>query len=205
VNNFLYQLPKTMIASLAIILGTILVVLNDPPHSICDTQVESFKKRQKNFLGKTVANEFREGQQTSKDVHLRDLCKRTNSQGGCFELFYQTKAVLDILEGVSRECTEEVGSLSGVKRLLWKNLSLTVKLAWGENPPTTSYEKLNWLTLDDVNVYCRTKMVTMRLYGNESWAAFREKMLVVLPGAKDLSRDDLWQLSIFSENCQKYL
>lgn len=200
----LSRLPKPLLATLAIFVGILFFILNDPPKTLCDQQLEDFKKSQKEFLYKVVANEFREGDKTSRDVQLSDMCKRTNSPGGCYELFYQVKQALQGIEGLNHECRQPVAELPAVKRLVWSTLDLMVNIAWSEKPPANYNERLNWLSVDDLFVFCRLKLWALLLYNSEPWESFREKTLNQLPGSQQLSRTDKWQLSLFSLNCQNY-
>jgi hypothetical protein len=77
-------------------------------------------------------------------------------------------------------------------------------LAWGETPPTAYHAKFGWLDTADVSLYCGLKTRIIAFYGDPAWSAFREKMMKELPGAKDLARNQVWDMSLFSENCSRY-
>ena len=50
--NDIYKLPKTLLAILLIGGGIVFILLNDPPHTFCDAQVEHFKRVQRGILYK---------------------------------------------------------------------------------------------------------------------------------------------------------
>ncbi len=63
---------------------------------------------------------------------------------------------------------------------------------------------VRWLDTADIALFCQLKSRIMAFYGEDSWVALRERMMRDLPGAKDLPRNQVWDLSLFSENCARY-
>ena len=108
------------------------------------------------------------------------------------------------LRTLSSECASAISGTSEYKRALWEPIELFVRLAWGEAPPSSYSVKMGWLEIADVSLFCQLKERITFFYGASSYEAFRERMMQELPGAKDLSRNQVWDLSIFSENCGRY-
>ena len=200
--NKLYDLfPKGVLAFLLISGGILGIIISSPPHSLCDSQLEVVNKSQQKFL-------FREPAAkkiiSTKYERLREHCKRTNNPGGCYELFQELRVMVHDLATLSGECSSAMSSTSEYKRALWESAELIVLLAWGEKPPAAYTSKLGWLEVSDITLFCRMHDRIAALYGENAWVLFRERMMRELPGAKDLTRNQVWDLSIFSENCARY-
>ncbi len=200
-DKFLAQIPKSTLAFLAIVGGIILIVMIRPPSSICDSQIEVIKESQKKFLYKNPKSKM---VKTTKFQQKLEFCKTTNNPGGCYELFQDIKVLLHDLSNLTHECASSVSGLSEFKRALWDSMDLMVKLAWGEKPPTAYNAKFGWLDTADITLYCQLKNRLQIIYGESAWDSYREKMMRELPGAKDLSRNQVWDMTIFSENCARY-
>lgn len=194
-------LPKGLIAFLAIAAGMAFIILSEPPHTICDSQLEVFRAAQKSFL---FLDPKKKTMKTTKFNELRDHCKLTNNPGGCYELFQEMKIMLRDLDAVPSDCAEVVGQVPEVKNALWKTTELMVELGWGEKPPSTYYQKFGWLDKSDISLFCQLKSRINRVYGEQAWISFRERMFTSLPKAKELSRNQVWDMSILSENCARY-
>lgn len=200
-QQILSQLPKGLLAFLVIFGGILLIILSDPPRSVCDAQIEVFKNTQQSFLYKDPESKI---EKTTRFEQLFDYCKATNSPGGCLELFQLTKRMLDDLNSVPSECRSTVASLSEVKKAISYISELLVRLAWGETPPGTYSQKFGWLDVADISLFCRLKDRHVEYFGQNSWNTLREKLLKELPGANGLSRAQAWDFSILSENCARY-
>jgi len=203
-DGFFSSLPKNMLAFLAIVGGTIFIVIAQPPASVCDSQIEVFKAAQANFLYKDERWPKSKVIKSTKFEYLRDMCKGTNNPGGCYELFQDLKVLLHDISVAPKECGPAIGGLSEVKRALWESMDLIVRLAWGEKPPTAYHAKFGWLDTADVSLFCKMKATVQVAYGESQWTTFREKRLKDLPGAKELPRAQVWDMSLFSENCNRY-
>jgi len=203
-NQFLASVPKNILAFVAIAAGIVFIILSQPPASVCDQQIEVIKTAQTNFLYKDEFFPKSKVIKTTKYEYLRDRCKQTNDPGGCYELFQEMKILLHDLNTLTSACASAAGSLAPVRRALWETLDLMVRLAWGEKPPESYSTKLGWLDSADVNLYCKLKDKAQLIFGESQWDRFREKLMVELPGAKELPRNQVWDLSLFSENCARY-
>jgi hypothetical protein len=141
---------------------------------------------------------------TTNYRRLVDRCKMTNSPGGCFELFDGMKDMLRDLRGVPSECAPKVGVIAEVKKAIWEVSELMIRLAWGESPPGSYNQKFGWLDTADISLFCRLKYDAAEMYGEDAWNQFREKMMASLPKAQTMSRNDVWDMTILSENCARY-
>jgi hypothetical protein len=199
-NNFIQSLPRNVLAFLAIAGGIALIVINSPPHTVCESQVEIVKKLQKKFLYKDDKSKIK----TTKYERLRDTCKGSNNPGGCYEYFAELKNLLHDLGTMPSDCSGSINSIGPVKSALWESAELLVQLAWGEKPPTSYQGKFGWLEVADISLFCQLKSRIISFYGDPAWNSFREKISVELPGAQPMTRNQIWDMSLFSENCARY-
>lgn len=200
-DKWLAQFSKNTIAFVAIVGGILFIVLSEPPHSVCDAQISVIQEAQNSFLYKDPQSKV---VQTTKYERLRDRCKVTNNPGGCYEFFQEMKKLLQDFSTVSSECAGKVGGVSEINKALWETSELLVRLAWGEKPPASYHAKFGWLDAADINLFCKLKTRISYVYGEPAWNQFRERMMTELPGAKEISRNQVWELNLFSENCARY-
>jgi hypothetical protein len=193
--------PKNVLAFLLIAGGILFIVLSQPPHSVCDSQMEVVNRNQLHFLFKDPKSK---AIKTTKYETLRDHCKLTNNPGGCYELFQELKTMVYDLRTLSSECSAAISGTSEYKRALWDSAEMMVRLAWGEKPPSSYSSKLGWLEVADVSLFCRMRELLVAFYGDSAWESFRERLMKDLPGARELNRNQVWELSLFSENCARY-
>ncbi len=203
-NSFFRTLSKTTLAMIIIAGGIFLLILIDPPHTLCDTQVSEFKKKQKTFLISGDKKILNKKTPPSIDKLIKS-CVENNSPGGCLEYFYKLKTMLRDFNNVSSECSAKVGSIKPFKTALWDALELLVRSGWGKVPPAVASEKRGWLSYSDVRLYCKLKNTVQKNYGKDRWTKFRERLLKSLPKADAMERERVWSLVILSVNCSKYL
>lgn len=200
-DKFLADIPKNILALIVIAGGIFLIVLADPPRSVCSSQLDVIKTSQRLFLFKDPKSKM---VKTTKFETLRDRCKVTNNPGGCYELFQAVKILLQDLQTLTNECSSAAGGVAEIKRALWDTTDLLVRLAWGEKPPTSYNSKFGWLDTADISLYCNLKERAQIVFGDSAWNRYRDKMMKELPGASELPRNQVWDMSLFSENCARY-
>lgn len=195
-DKWLALLPKGLVAFVSITLGVAFIVLSDPPKTVCDAQLDVFKKSQVGFLFP--------GKKAPQLPELVKFCKASNSAGGCYELFRHLKQMLQGLKAIPQECQAEAGELEIVRGITYSSLDLIVRLAWGEKPPAHVNVKFGWLDTSDMALFCDLKEAAIRYWGEGTWGSFRERYFQALPGANSLARDEAWQLMILSSNCNQF-
>lgn len=177
------------------------VTLYDPPHTVCESQLEVFREAEKRLL---FPDEKRKTLVTTKFQSLSRQCRETNDPGGCYELFQEVKMMLRDLQAVPSDCLSRAGEIEEVDNALNNTIELLVRLAWGEKPPATYYQKFGWLDTADISLFCKLQQQIKDTYGTKRFEDFRERMFKELPGADKMSRSDVWDLTIFSVNCGRY-
>lgn len=179
----------------------LIVFVIQPPHTLCESQIDVIKKSQAEFL---YLSEKQKKTTTTLYELMRDRCKVTNSPGGCYELFQRLKILDKDVNIMPSDCMSAIGGIKEVKKALWESIELLVQLAWGSAPPAGHHEKFGWLDTADLTLYCSLKGTLNRVYGETRWNEFREKMMSELPKADTVDRRTVWENSILSENCARY-
>lgn len=203
-DKLLATIPKNLLAFLAISGGILFIILSEPPRTVCQTQIEKIKTLQTNFLYRDERWPKAKNIKTTKYKYLHDYCKTTNNPGGCFELFSEVKTLLRDLGTLTEECTGAASGVPEIRAVLWQTLDLLVRLAWGEKPPVAYHAKFGWLDTADISLYCSLKDRVVATFGEREFSAYREKLMRELPGSETLTRTQIWDMSLFSENCARY-
>lgn len=200
-DQWLKSLSKTTLAALAIGLGIGFILLSDPPHTVCDSQLEVFRKSQAGVLFPPTDQKAIKTSQIERGV---TDCKATNAPGGCYRLFLDLRKLLSDLGSVPEECRGSVSDITEVRKAIWNNLDLLIRIAWGAKPPQTYLDKYNWLDPADLSLFCSLKRAAELYYGDSAWVDFRERYFSDLPGSADLPRTQAWELMLLSVNCSQY-
>jgi hypothetical protein len=197
-EEFLRNAPRALVAVGAIVIGFILIVMFNPPRTVCDEQLDVFRQSQKAFL-------YSASNKVKKSVadELFSLCKSSNEPGGCFDLFLNLRTMAESLERMPKQCGSRVSTDDHIKKWIFKSLTLMVQIAWGEeNPGVYVSRKHGWLDASDFRLYCQLKNLAVRFYGQDGFETFRESVMSSLPGAEKMSREQKWSRSIFSSPCE---
>lgn len=201
-DRFFSVFPKSLLAVLVIGGGIFFIISSDPPHTVCESQTEVFRVAQNRFL--FVDPKQKPKVTIAKYRALVDRCKSANTPGGCYELFQEARMLIRDLEAVPSECATVIGAITEVKTALWELTELLVRLGWGDKPPVTYHQKFAWLDTSDISLFCRLKKRLVESYEELAFQEFRERIFKDLPGSKDMPREQVWDMTIFSENCAKY-
>lgn len=200
-NQFFQSLSRGTFALIVIGGGILFIIILNPPHTLCDSELESFKEKQSTFL---FTNKKNKSEKTPRQEKLLNQCKISNSPGGCYQYFFEMRKLYNTLNSVPSECIGKVTGLSAVKASLVDTVTLMVKIAWAEKPPETYYEKFNWLDPAAISLFCRLKYLVTESYGKKFWDQFQETVMLSNAGAKEISRTQVWEKSLFSVNCSQY-
>lgn len=219
-ENFINSLPKPVLAILAIIIGIFVFMIISPPHTVCDTQQETFKELQK---GNLFPTEVKKNKIPPAIARAKEACQLGNSAGSCYEYFMVLKKIADDIGKSSSECTSQIFNVAEVKSALNDGIELMVRLAWGIKPPEPGLERFGWMQEAEIAIFCRLKNIYLRANGEEAWVALRKKVSEKLPGeeiplsgdpsqvtveprkaTEVLSEQDIWNRSLFSVRCEAF-
>jgi hypothetical protein len=121
--------------------------------------------------------------------------------GGCFELFSGLRRVVREVQPLRAECQIEAVRSTEVGSALRKSYTLMAHLAWGERVPAST-GRANWFEKSDVHLFCQLDRYLRLAYGEQGMARLQREIMGTLPGAPDVSSDEVWAKSIMSYNCQ---
>ena len=204
-NNILKSLSKGTLAFICIALGTLVIIYLDPPHTLCNSEKTQLLETQKKFLEPDPA--LKKAFKKAKSPHNRlyTSCKESENSGGCLEYFLHVKKFMSDFEVTSQECRKQIFSDKKIKDVFNQSLQLMVNLAWGKAAPTEYQKKYSWFDQADIYLFCKIKNLVQTSSSEANWATQREALLQQLPGADNLSRDQLWKSSLLSTSCKSYL
>jgi hypothetical protein len=197
-DQWLESLPKPILVGSILILGLILIYAFNPPHSVCHSQMEIFRKN----LTPWVFND-RKLVETTKLTKSIDVCKAGNSPGSCLEMFDYVRRVITELESMPLECLPEVGELSEMKKAVTSVLSLLVEIAWGTKPPADEFERQSWFDTAHLATICDLTRFQKELYGEDEWLNYVDTRMQILSGAKELTREQTWAKMILAAPCRR--
>jgi len=198
-GQFFASLPRKILATVVIVVGTIVIIALNPPTTVCDAQFKVFVKSQV----KNLFNDPSRINQPQKVVfgYAMDRCKETNTPGGCHGFFESLSSITRDLKNIPRNCVEDFSKRAVIEKVIWKSLELITRLAWGENPPGTYRDAAGWLSPPDLAIFCGLKDVVISFYGIGRYGEFSKAVGVDLPGAKELGYKETWTRMILSYNC----
>ncbi len=213
-------IPRPLLIVLVLLGGIGFFFLAQPPHSICNSQLEVLKETQKGAIFPSLNKNI---QKPALYSRLVDNCKMGNSPGACYELFSVLKKLIRDLNGTQVECLQPFGEVEEVKKALREGLRLMVQLAWGDKPPEKGMEKFGWFEASDIALFCNLKELFVKIYGSEEWESYRSSTYAKLPGEAQIINDgvcencdkikkaadvmpaeEVWVRSLFSVRCEQY-
>ena len=196
----IYKLPKAVLAFLVISGAIIFILLNDPPHTFCDTQLEHFKSLQKGVLYKD-SKDFHE--EKSKLNRKQQTCQETRAPGACYEYFSELKKLLKDFRVLSLQCKSIIFSETKVKSALSSALTLITAIAWREEVLKGQVSKYYWLNQSDMYLFCDIKNKYMQYYGMPNYEKL-EKNIINQLSTKEQNKQLVLKRSLLSESCLKY-
>ncbi|MDE0119311.1 MAG: hypothetical protein OXM55_04795 [Bdellovibrionales bacterium] len=199
--QWLLSLPKNIFVIVVLGVAILFIVVQDPPHTICRTQINNFKSQQTGILYKDPKIKTRVKPLINV---LIENCKKYNTPGSCYGLFSRTKKLIKGFKVVSRDCRESFANLGAVKKALFGVYGLIIRIAWGDTPPVAHQDKLNWLSDIDVSLFCLIKEEILFYYGRVGLLNLEKKVFKQLPGTKSMKESRIRELSLTSENCSLY-
>lgn len=200
--TFIGTVPKPIIAVVVLMLGFAFIVYNDPPKTVCDSQLELFKQNQKEFLYSRPG--LNGTQQGALFGELYSLCKADNSPGGCFEYFVRLKKFNQDLDNIPHQCSETAKSESLLRTVMLSSMKLMVQISWGDRGPASTNRRNGWLDASDLSLFCDLRQQADRILGKETVSEWQTKTLNNLPGVETLDAEQTLQRSLFATPCAAY-
>lgn len=199
---FILSIPKLILVIVVLVIGFGVIIYNDPPRTVCDSQLDVFKESQKEFLySRPGLNQTVQG---PLYTDLFALCQAGNSPGGCFEFFVRLRKMNQDLETVPTHCSETVAEEKIVRSVILSSMKLMAKISWGDRGPASTYKRTGWLDTSDLVVYCDLKRQAIRIYSQEVYDQWQAKTIAGLPESDKLETDQALQRSLFATSCELY-
>jgi len=195
------KLPRSIFVGLVLVVALILIFMLNPPHSVCDSQFAIFKADQTPFLYLDPKKPY---MKTSGYQASYDKCSASNNLGACADLFGATRQLMSDLASGNPRCHTEFFNKAEVKKALTDTMSLMIRLAWGNQPPASIYEKNGWLNSNHMYLYCELKANFLNHYGKPAYETWREKQMQALPNPKNIDRREVWNRSLVSIDCKPF-
>ena len=196
--NQLYKLPRFLLVSLLIGFGVFFILINDPPHTFCDTQIDDFKKHQQGLLYDNP-NDFRNVKSSLK--RNKNLCERENAPGACYDYFFYLRKLLKNIDALSDKCAPMIYKSADIRNAFSEALILITALAWDPETLKGSTNKYKWLTRPDLILFCSLKNRFKNYYGENSYQMLEKKILSLLPVENKVYPQILRKSSLLSEPC----
>jgi hypothetical protein len=218
-EKFFNSLPKPVLAILVIVAALIFFMLNDPPHTVCQVQVDNLKEAMKGQLFPTTVNK---NKIPAILIKTQEACQQGNSSGSCLEYFGILRKAARDIKNYSSECKAELVNISEVRKAFTDGVTLMAKMAWGSHAPEQGMARFGWLQDSEIGLFCMLKDVYSQSLGDEAWNALRANIYKEFPGeaprnsnptgigeelpkaATTMAESDIWARSIFSVRCENY-
>lgn len=202
--------PRPLLVVVLILAAIIVMMILNPPHTICDTAMETLSENQKGILFPTQV-----GKRTfpGRIQSAMESCRLGDSSGACYEYLSILRKVAMSIKNAPGECVapmmgvdipsylktevyeqvrdgdrirEELADVryrgSTLGRVLEDGIDLLVRKAWGTQPPEPGPFRFGWLQESEMAVFCHLQDVLRRAKAPEEWAAFQKAIYAKLPG-----------------------
>ncbi len=208
------QLPKMLLALIAIIATVVFLFVFNPPHTICDTQTDTLKENLVGPLFPTVVKK----NTTQPQINVAQAsCKTGHSAGSCFQYFSILKMIAKQIDNASPECRTQLIDVKEVQVALKDGVEIMALAAWGNKPPESPAARFGWMQESELAVFCYIKDVYEKSLGEEAWSQLRLQVnkkfpaeapataALDAPGPKAIEKmtdNEIWTKSIFSVRCE---
>lgn len=223
-EDFIKNTPKPLLALIVLVGAVVFFMLANPPHTICDTELEVLKQSQKGNIFPTVITVQKVQQKIPAQINqAKEACQIGNSAGSCYEYFEDLKSIAVDIGKASSQCTQQLFEVPEVRQALKDGVEVMVRIAWESQPPDPGFARFNWLQETEIAVFCRIRNIYERSVGQEAWDQLRRNIYAKLPGEAPqpktepdqivaeprpapltMSEQDIWNRSLFSVRCESY-
>lgn len=200
-KNFLNSIPKNVLGPIVVIFGILYFYLQDPPKSICDIQFVHFKKQTQKYLYGTEKNRIKVPAQYVKEY---DVCRESNSVGGCYDWTEGLKKMIKFSRSIPQECRPRLSELSPLMEYYSASLRLYSQISWNSTEIVRA-KLFHWLDAEDMIVFCRLKNEYTRLAGREAYQSLQTALFgELIQLKKPMNKEEVWKRTILSYNCDNY-
>lgn len=197
-----HYVPNWLLVVIALGLMIGYLLYSDPLHSVCDTQLQVFRKSQSQFLGRAPKLRLK-GYSYYDEFYNK--CKMSNSAGGCYPYLRGFDSVLRSFKAVDERCRARVAERPRIRKAFGAFIYQLTRLAWGDNGPMQAQQRQSWLSNKDLQLFCKIKNLYLEFYGQEALNKLGRKTMKDIPNPKGLKSNQLKEFSLFGANCFRYL
>lgn len=182
-GSFLSRFPKLLIAVVAISLSAAFIIYQNPPHTVCEIQMDDFKTSMQGIIvpkviqGKSAPPVFNSA---------RDACRYGNSMGACADYIQLTMRIAREVRKLNSECLPVFAELKNFRAIFEQFLGVLVFSAWGSKAPEENAERFGWLNEAHLAVFCRIKDLFVELYGKPALDTLTNDVMKGLPGTSEV-------------------
>jgi len=174
--------------ALVLVIGLGAIMYMNPPHTVCKSQIDFYKE--------SITPLFK----PYKDK--LQFCKDHTDAGGCVAFFDTVIRLEAKLKEVGPQCQPDLASDTQTKNFLILTMEVFVRAAWSSKPPASYIYRNGWLEISQVVLYCKLRRHLINIYGEDEWQGFFNDMLISLPEAEALGRNEAWNRSLVSDPCK---
>lgn len=206
------DLPKPLVATIAILIVIGALFILQPLHTVCDSQTEAIRSGQAGLLYPQKVSK-KNGTIPGRIQNAMVSCRFGNSAGSCYDYFDLLKKAAQAVKNGSFECTAQIVSmkidkyakmeeyttvrdgkssrdeLAGVvfkdvtlEEVLRDGLEMMIRKAWGESPPEPGAQRYGWFQESEINAFCHVRDVLIRAKGRDGFKQLTSKIATKLPG-----------------------
>lgn len=177
---------KPLVIFVVLVAGVLFIVLSDPPKSLCDTQIESFRDHE---VGNIFPGKGKRLARSPRFNQSYDRCMATNNSGGCSEFFMSVEKFLNNTNVIGADCLVSFSEAEDVKKVFTEGYRLMNQLAWRSRTESTigGDPRVGWLTYSFLNTYCHLRDRYQLFYSDEGVDSLNE---IVIADLSKLSSDE---------------
>ncbi len=162
---------------IAIVAG--LLFAYDPPHSICEDQMKSYRL---SMLGRLYGRRVEKNIIPAKITDAISSCQKGKTSGSCMDFFDIINDALIKLNQFENECLPGLVNEKNVFENSKKFFLILNAIAWGDRVPTDN--KDNWLSQSNIYVYCKNKNFLKSIMPPEDYDALVARSVRSFPFEK---------------------
>lgn len=200
-DQLIMKFPPWFVAVVVLAVFVVGLYVFNPPTTVCDVQMDVFKRAQRSFLATTGRGSVQLRSEIDRSIRQ---CLEGNSPGACLDLFRGMGRLATDLEAVQSQCVAAVGEVPGVRAAVLRSAEVMVQVAWGDAGPMSQAGRASWLDTADVAVFCRLRRAATAIVGREAFEAWQQSVLGKLPGFSKLQREDALSKTLFAVNCESF-
>ncbi|MCB0368318.1 MAG: hypothetical protein KDD45_02490 [Bdellovibrionales bacterium] len=201
-----------------IFLGSLFFFWSDPPHSICSTEILSYKRSLK---GAVYAYQDKKNIIPATITSAMATCRSGKSSGSCISYFDIINSMIINTNQVETSCLPELYADPNVMKYLKNFFLISSALAWGDEVPKES--QTNWFSESNLLVFCKVKKSLKEYLPEEEYEGLVNTALSSFPykilsfeykedsveyqnnkAILKMNKQDVYNKSILSLRCERY-